>query len=64
MKARVKEMLKAKNLPNFGPNRRQGNRTANLCTCTDTKKNHFNNALGHSFKAGDQKNVVPQTKVK
>lgn len=55
MKQRIKDKLKELNLPVNRPNRRQG-RTNNLCTCTATKREHFNNALGHPFKAGNTKN--------
>lgn len=36
------------------------NNTLNLCKCGDTKKKHYNNALGHTYSAGDKKNVVYQ----
>lgn len=59
MKQRVKDAIKEKGLVLNAPNRRQG-KTHNLCTCTGTKKDHFNNRLGHVFKAGNEKNVVFQ----
>ena len=63
MKARVIGELKLMGREIFSPNRKQG-KTHNLCTCSKHKRDHFNNVLGHSFKAGDQKNLIPQTLVK
>ena len=59
MKQRLKDAIKEKGLTLNRPNRKQG-KTLNLCTCKGTKKDHFNNRLGHVFKAGDEKNVVFQ----
>lgn len=59
MKARVKEAIKEKGLVMFAPNRTQG-RTLNLCTCGTDKKSHFKNALGHTYRGGNEKNVVSQ----
>jgi hypothetical protein len=60
MKARVKDEIKAKGLTNFGPNRRQG-KTCTLCTCGQVKRAHYKEALGHSYRGGDEKNCVAQT---
>ena len=59
MKQCVKDAIKEKGLTLNKPNRKQG-RTLNLCTCTDTKKAHYNNALGHTFRGGSEKNRVAQ----
>lgn len=59
MKARIKGELKLMGKEIFAPNRRQG-KTHNLCTCSRSKKEHFNNAQGHPFKAGSEKNLVDQ----
>jgi hypothetical protein len=59
MKSRIKGELKLMGKEIFAPNRKQG-KTHPLCTCSQTKKSHFNNALGHPFKAGSEKNEVEQ----
>lgn len=46
---------------NYKKRRPHRNCSHNLCTCNKSKKEHFNNALGHNFKAGSSKNVVEQT---
>lgn len=43
---------------NHGRRKTQG--TLNLCKCERTKKEHYNNALGHHFSAGSSKNVTMQ----
>jgi hypothetical protein len=60
MKKIVKDKLALMGLPNYGNRRPHLNCSHNLCTCGDTKKRHFGGKLGHSFSAGDQKNVVDQ----
>lgn len=59
MKQRVKDAIKAKGLVMNRPNRKQG-KTLNLCTCGNTKKSHYKNALGHVYKGGNDKNHVQQ----
>ena len=59
MKQRVKEAIKEKGLVQFAPNRKQG-RTHNLCTCGTDKKSHYMNALGHTYRGGNEKNKVAQ----
>lgn len=60
MKARVKETLRSKGIVPFAANRKQG-KTLNLCTCGNTKKYHYKNALGHTYKGGSGKNFVQQS---
>lgn len=60
MKQLQKDYLRTNNLPNYGPNRRQG-KTCTLCTCGQTKRAHYKNALDHSYRGGDVKNCVVQT---
>ena len=59
MKARTIGELRLAGKTIFAPNRKQG-KTHNLCTCSRHKRDHYMNGLGHSFKAGDEKNVVEQ----
>ena len=59
MKARVIGELKLMGKEIFRPNRKQG-KTHHLCTCSQHKRDHYMNALGHSFKAGSEKNVIFQ----
>ena len=59
MKQRVIGELKLMGKPINKPNRKQG-KTHPLCTCSRSKKEHFNNAQGHPFKAGSEKNLVEQ----
>lgn len=61
MKARTKGELKLMGKEIFRPNRKQG-KTHSLCSCGNTKKAHYGNALGCIFRAGSTKNVVEQTK--
>ena len=46
------------------PNRKQGRRRASypLCTCGQTKAVHFGGELGHSYKAGSQRNDLSVVK--
>ena len=59
MKARVIGELKLMGKTVNNPNRKQG-KTHNLCTCSKAKKEHFSNALGHPFRAGNEKNTIYQ----
>lgn len=59
MKQRVKDAIKEKGLTLHRPNRTQG-RTLNLCTCGTDKKSHYMNALGHTYRGGNEKNKVAQ----
>ena len=59
MKHRVKELIKARGLTLNRPNRTQG-KTLNLCTCGTDKKSHYMNAVGHTYRGGNEKNVVAQ----
>lgn len=59
MKQRIIGELRLMGKPIFAPNRKQG-KTHNLCTCSKSKKEHYMNAQGHPFKAGNEKNEVEQ----
>lgn len=59
MKARVKDAIKEKGLTLNRPNRKQG-KTLNLCTCGYTKRQHYANVLGHTYRGGSEKNHVQQ----
>jgi hypothetical protein len=49
MKQAVKDALKEKGLPNYGPNRKQG-KAQPLCDCGDNKKSHYMNGKGHPYR--------------
>ena len=52
MKARIKAALKDAGIVPNRPNRKQG-KTLPLCDCKNTKRDHYNNALGHSYRGNN-----------
>lgn len=52
MKNSVKKVFAEKKLPINRPNRTQG-KTLPLCDCKMRKRDHFNNALGHTYRGNN-----------